>query len=188
MKHAPTAPTRVRKSQLNCTDFALNPLLPRSTQRSHRHHAAKELLPPSLLCCEHKKASPGGKVEGWAGSSARGVLLCPAAHRVCMCLMVNPQGWAAAPLIHSQLSHSLAKDGEGLRAACQALPKLTTKPRVKSQGVNSPLHKGNPNAQATQLVLQPFLPPLLPQKFTNDVTYGNGSAESISALLQFVLS
>lgn len=102
--------------------------------------------------------------------------------------MVNAQGWAAAPLIHSRMSYSLAKDGEGLRVACQALPKLTTKPRVKSQGADSPLHKGNLNAQATQLVLQPFLPPLLPQKFTNDVTYGNGSPESISALLQFVLS
>lgn len=53
---------------------------------------------------------------------------------------------------------------------------------------NTPLSKGNLNAPATGIVQQPLLPLLLPQKFTNGVTDGSGSRESISALLQFVLS
>lgn len=187
MKHAPAAPRRVCKSQLNCADTALKPT---HTQQSHCHHVAKELLPPSFLCCQHMKALPGGKVEGWAGSSVRGLLLRPAAHRVCMWPLPDGErtglGCSSSHTLTDVLQ--LSKRWRRTGVACQALPKLTTKPRVKSQGADSPLHKGNLNAQATQLVLQPFLPPLLPQKFTNDVTYGNGSPESISALLQFVLS
>lgn len=73
-------------------------------------------------------------------------------------------------------------------AACQALPNPPAKPGVKSWRVNTPLGKGNLNAQATRIIQRVLLPLLLPQKFINDVTDGNGSLESISALLQFVLS
>lgn len=72
-------------------------------------------------------------------------------------------------------------------SAFQALPD-PAEPGVESQTANTPLGKGNLNAPATGIVQQPLLPLLLPQKFTNGVTDGSGSRESISALLQFVLS
>lgn len=72
-------------------------------------------------------------------------------------------------------------------SAFQALPD-PAEPGVESQTANTPPSKGNLNAPATGIVQQPLLPLLLPQKFTNGVTDGSGSRESISALLQFVLS
>lgn len=72
-------------------------------------------------------------------------------------------------------------------SAFQALPD-PAEPGVESRTANTPLSKGNLNVPVTGIVQQPLLLLLLPQKFTNDVTDGSGSQESISALLQFVLS
>lgn len=137
-------------------------------------------------------------VAGWAGGNEE-VSILPCSTEVKkyvhgLQLGAGPTGLgartgSAALFIHSQLSQNFAKDGRRRSdAAGQAIPKLPAEPGVKSLRVNPPLCEGNLNAQAARLMWLALLPLLLPQKFTNAVAYGNGSPESISALLQFVLS
>lgn len=124
---------------------------------------------------------------------------CPAAQRLrstctASSSVLDPQGWGQGlgPQLFSSTRSclkTLQKMGEKRSdAAGQAIPKLPAEPGVRSLRVNPPLWEGNLNAQAARLLWLALLPLLLPQKFTNAVTYGNGSPESISALLQFVLS